>query len=518
MAQSIKNLEIGSKIKDNKGNIFTVVAHNHYASNQVTLMHDNLNLSMQMHQNTGTYMMDYSTSEVHYYLNNNYLKRLQSEVANSIVNTTVHYNDALSSTQSSPSSTYAKVFLPALGEVLHRANIDPSNVNFMYYFSSFQLPDKASWTRSETINSAGYITSFYYTFGGNNRYIETQATISRNVIPFMNLPSSVLVSDEVSNGYYSFVFNEPPVIQTINNIKGNFGSTTNISYVAIDNDDSELTHYISFDNGTKWQEIKPTRNGNIYTYSHVFNELNTYYCRVKVVDGAKNEVVSNAFIITVNAVTPTVNIVSVVDKVVTFRVNCITSEISKVEIIINDEVVKTFTNGFDFNLVYEIDRSKLNTGKNSIQIKATSQENLVGYASLEASKTKYNLPPIGTKVIIGGIEYTISNASEDESNQTYTLSGNLINQINQGDIVQITQDSVKVLCAMSNLENVKDYKEMKLVKTKKLKGDLEGYIEEKYELQGEGRYSTVKLEMQRFSNNVATEILELQQYFDYLED
>ena len=64
----------------------------------------------------------------------------------------------------------------------------------------------------------------------------------------------------------------------------------------------------------------------------------------------------------------------------------------------------------------------------------------------------------------------------------------------------------------------KDYKEMKLVKTKKLKGDLEGYVEEKYELQGEGRYSTVKLEVQRFNNNVATEILELQQYFDYLED
>lgn len=519
MAQSIKNLEVGSKIKDNKGNIFTVVAHNHYASNQVTLMHDNLNLSMQMHKNTGTYMMDYGTSEVHYYLNNDYLKRLQAEVASNIVNTTVRYNDALSLTQSSASSIYAKVFLPALGEVISTTNVDPTNVNFMYYFSCFELPHDASWTRSETINNASYVeSSFYYTFGGSHGYIETQSTLSYNVIPFMNLPSSVLVSDGVSNGYYSFVFNEPPIIQTINNIKGNFGSTTNISYVATDNDDSELTHYISFDNGTKWQEIKPTRSGNTYTYSHVFNELSTYYCRVKVVDSANNEATSNAFTITINAVAPTVNIISVVDRVVTFKANCITSNISKVEIIINNEIVKTFTSGFDFNIVYEIDRSRLNVGKNSIQIKATSQENLVGYANLEASKTKYNLPPVGTKVIIGGIEYTISSASENGSNQTYTLNTNLINQINQGDTVQVTQDSIRVLCAMSNLENVKDYKEMKLVKTKKLKGDLEGYVEEKYELPGEGRYSTIKLEMQRFSNNVATEILELQQYFDYLED
>lgn len=519
MAQSIKNLEVGSKIKDNKGNIFTVVAHNHYASNQVTLMHDNLNLSMQMHKNTGTYMMDYGTSEVHYYLNNDYLKRLQAEVASNIVNTTVRYNDALSLTQSSASSIYAKVFLPALGEVISTTNVDPTNVNFMYYFSCFELPHDASWTRSETINNASYVeSSFYYTFGGRHGYIETQSTLSYNVIPFMNLPSSVLVSDRVSNGYYSFVFNEPPIIQTVNNIKGNYGSTTNISYVAIDNDDTNLRHYISFDNGTKWQEINPTRSGNTYTYSHVFNELSTYYCRVKVVDSANNEATSNAFTITINAVAPTVNIISVVDRVVTFKANCITSNISKVEIIINNEIVKTFTSGFDFNIVYEIDRSRLNVGKNSIQIKATSQENLVGYANLEASKTKYNLPPVGTKVIIGGIEYTISSASENGSNQTYTLNTNLINQINQGDTVQVTQDSIRVLCAMSNLENVKDYKEMKLVKTKKLKGDLEGYVEEKYELPGEGRYSTIKLEMQRFSNNVATEILELQQYFDYLED
>ena len=59
---------------------------------------------------------------------------------------------------------------------------------------------------------------------------------------------------------------------------------------------------------------------------------------------------------------------------------------------------------------------------------------------------------------------------------------------------------------------------MKLVKTSRLKGDLVAYVEEKSELQGEGRYSTVKLELQRFNNDVVTEILELQQYFDYIED
>lgn len=517
MAQSIRNLALGSKIKDAKGNKFIVIAYDHYSANEVTLLSEDSARYMQMHP-VVSQNLDYSTTEVAYYLNNDYLKTLDRQLEQAIKVTDLPYADCISASQFNSKRLNTKAFLLSckeLGVGVSGLYPFPDEKNIPYMVQNrIDIFLEYAWTRTETISSS--YSSFFATRG---EYTLTSSINSYyDVRPAFNLSSSVLVSDDVSSGYYTFVFNEPPVVQNINNINGNYGSATNISYVATDSDDTELTHYISFDNGTKWQEIKPTRSGNTYTYSHVFNELNTYYCRVKVVDSAKNEVVSNAFTITVNAVAPTVNIVSVVDKVVTFKANCITSEISKVEILINNQVIKTFTNGFDFNLVYEIDRSKLNIGKNSIQIKATSQENLVGYANLEASKTKYNLPPVGTKVIIGGIEYTISNASENGSNQTYTLNNNLVNQVKKGDTVQVTQDLVKVLCSISNLENVKDYKEMKLVKTKKLKGDLEGYVEEKYELQGEGRYSTVKLEMQRFSNNVATEILELQQYFDYLED
>ena len=514
MAKSIGSLTLGSKIKDSNGNSFVLIAKNHYGTNEVTLLSENSTKYMQMNPQANL-DLDYPNTEVAYYLNNEYLNSLDTRLASSIKVTSLPYVNALTTAQREPKTVNTKIFILSCSELGFNQLFAGDGKQIDYIANNrANIYKNQCWTRTEYIPD-NY--SFYHVVSSN--YMSSSSLNGYfNVLPAFNLDSSALVSDNVSNGYYDFIFNQPPTIQTINNINGNYGSSTNISYVAIDNDDAELTHYISFDNGTKWQEIKPTRNGNIYTYSHVFNELKTYYCRVKVVDSAKNEVVSNAFTITVNAVAPTVNIVSVIDKVVTFKANCITSEVSKVEILINGQNVKTFTTGFDFNIVYEIDRSKLNIGKNSIQIKATSQENLVGYANLEASKTKYNLPPIGTKVIIGGIEYSISNASENGSNQTYTLNNNLINQVKKGDTVQVTQDSVKVLCAMSNLENVKDYKEMKLVKTKKLKGDLEGYVEEKYELQGEGRYSNIKLEIQRFNNNVATEILELQQYFDYIED
>lgn len=511
MAKTIGKLTLGSRIKDDNGNSFIVIAKNHYASNEVTLLSEFPTTYMQMGPQF-TMQIDYPNTLVAYYLNNDYLNSLDEKIKDLIKVTNLPYKDTLSSTQSSNKTVNTKVFILSSTEL----GFDHGEGSRMEYMVNNRgtIYSDSCWTRTE------YISDTYSLFKTVNKNNISSTAINRhcNVLPAFNIDSSVLVSDNVTNGYYSFVFNAPPIITTIPNVLGNFGSETIIRYTATDSDDTDLIHYISFDNGTKWQEIKPTRNGNIYTYSHVFNELNTYYCRIKVVDSANNEVVSNVFTITVNAVAPKVNIVSVIDEVITFKANCITSEISKVEILINDEVVKTFASGFDFNLVYEIDRNNLIMGKNSIQIKATSQENLVGYANLEASKTKYNLPPIGTKVIINGVEYSILEASENESNQTYTLNDNLINQVKKGDTVQVTQDLVKVLCSMSNLKNVKDYKEMKLVKAKKLKGDLEGYIEEKYELQGEGRYSTVKLEMQRFNNDVVTEILELQQYFDYMED
>ena len=79
-------------------------------------------------------------------------------------------------------------------------------------------------------------------------------------------------------------------------------------------------------------------------------------------------------------------------------------------------------------------------------------------------------------------------------------------------------DNVNVKCSLSNMESKLDYKDMKLVKVKTLKGDLAGYIEEKYILEGEGRYSAIKLELEKFNSSVDVGVKELQQMFDYLED
>lgn len=520
MAQSINNLTVGSKVIDEKGNKFIVIAkNNHYIEGGIVLWSEEKYKTAPISK----YGSNYENSDISYDLNNEYPKTL-GEIKNFVLNIELAYVDILSESQQSQKSFTTKYFLLGFNELggyyqFSNAYTEGDKID---YFNSDARRNKGElyWTRTErtskyygdccflTIQEDGTLRTDFY----------PQATNALGIYPAFNVSTNLLVSDEVSDGYYTMIFNNPPVINTINNIKGNYGYATKISYTATDSDDTMLKHYISFDNGGTWSKIDPSKVGDIYTYTHVFNELKNYNCRIKVVDTAENETVSNMFIVEVSSTTPSVNIVSVIDKVITFKVNCITDEISKVEVLINDVVKKTYTNNFDFNLVYEINSADIKVGDNKVEIKATSSANIVNTKYLEVSKKSYTLPPTGTKVVINNIEYTITNATSGGSNHTYTLDKNLINSVKTNDIVKVMQDKVSVKCSLSNISSSTDFKYMKLVKSKALKGDFEGYIEEKFELEGEGRYSTIRLELERFNSNSENEIIELQQAFDYLED
>jgi hypothetical protein len=520
MAKLIKDIGIGAKVKDSMGNIFTVVGYDLYGNSQATLAHYTCGYTCALAY-TIHFTNNYETSYINQYLSGNYLNLIQGELREKILNTTIKYKDLTGKSSYTTRTFTTKAFVPSADEITGSKSYDGEYSIKIDYLSSPAAGSKMYWTRTEGY----YVTSaqghYYY-----NPYDSNMVTVARGleqdrqyyVLPMFNISSSLLVTDSVSDGAYTFVFNEPPIIQNINNIIGNYGASTNITYIAKDNDDTMLNHYISFDNGATYTEIQPIVSGNNYTYSHVFDRLGTYYCRVKVVDGAGSEALSNVFTVSVNSASPTIDIVSVVGTNITFKVNCITSNILKVEIFVNNSIVEIYESGFNTNLKYNLDRNILNLSKNSIQIKATSEEGLYTFRNLEAIKEKYPLAPVGSKVIIHGDEYFVSKAIENGDYQTYTLTTNLLKPVKVGDIIKLSQDNVKVLCSLSSLEDVKDYKEMTLVKTKKLKGNLEGYVEERYELEGEGRYSTIKLELEKFNMTAQTEVLELQQYFDYKED
>lgn len=528
MAKSISSLALGSKIKDSKGNIFTVIAHNHYGNGETVLWDSNYTYATKLASTDYVYTK-YTNTEADYYLTNVYPGRLPSELLDCVNDTSIQI---INPSNGGKETIKRKYFLLSATELYGNEGVhmdseiigskfsyfnNKSNINISG--NSHSAYGNALWTRTPCLDTPKY---YLGVFGSsyNNSSFATYSTPTTDVLGVRATftVSNVLVTDNVSNGCYSFVFNQPPVVEDIQSIEGNYGTPTAITYVAIDSDDNNLIHYFSKDNGSSWEEISPARVNNSYTFSYLFNELNTYSCRIKVVDSAENSTTSNMFSVSVNEANPTVNILSVEDKTVTFKVNCITSEISKVEIFINNILVETITNGFNSSLSYVLNSKDLIQGKNDITIKATSRANLEGTRDFEANKSSCKLPPVGTKVIINNVEYTIIRAFEDNGLHNYTLDTQLASNVNINDEISILQDRIKVKCGLSNISNIKDFKEMKLVKSKKLKGDFEGYIEEKYELEAEGRYSSIKLELEKFNDNIDTGIIELQQYFDYMED
>lgn len=523
MAQSIRNLALGSQIKDSKGTRYTVVAKDHYAPNEVTLK-ANVRISKLIQSNTN--VVDYGASDLSYWLNTEFSKTIDTELASYISVTKLPYCDVYTKLNSELKYANVKFFLPSLKELGTVYSGTPEAnagvIRHMPYFNSntSRVHPARYWTRTEYQPAiTGELQGTFYVMNKDGTvYYPTVASATNEITPFFNVSANLLVADTVQGGDYTFIFNNPPVLSIIGNIVGNYGTPTTIEYTATDVDNSVLKHYFSSDAGETWSEINPTRIGDTYKYNHIFKELINYNCRLKVVDTADNQVVSNLFIVSVNSSAPSISIVSVVDKIVTYKVNCTTDIITKVEILINGSIKQTLTSGFDFNLKYEINRSDLNIGVNTIQIRATSSANIVGTRSMEANKKAYSIPPVGTKLIIHGQEYSIVSSTQNGTNQTYTLNKNLMSTVSIGDAIQAMQDFVNVKCSLSNASTHKDYKAMKLVKTKILKGTFAGYIEEKYELEGEGRYSTVMLELNRFNNEVASELIELQQAFDYLED
>ena len=353
MAQSIRNLALGSKIKDNNGNKFIVVAQDHYTTNEVTLIAETAIDELKVHANSNS-SIDFKNSDILNYLNNDYLSTLDSRLRAIIKTSNIPYRDRLSSTSYKDTTFQTKAFIFSLKELGLGTDGTSKETTMPYLSSVFKslYSLKSLWSRTEYYHSSSaYAGAYYYIVYNGTSTDYRYSNNDYSILPMFNLDATVLVSDITSNGYYSFIFNKPPVIKNISNIKGNYGSKTDIVYVATGSDDVSLYHYISFDNGSTYTEIKPSRVNETYTYSYVFNELKTYYCRIKVIDSAGNSVTSNGFTVEVSSFAPTVNIVSVVDKIVTFKVSCLTHDISKVEILVNGLTVKTYTSGFDFNLV-----------------------------------------------------------------------------------------------------------------------------------------------------------------------
>lgn len=518
MAKSISYLTRGSKIIDSMGQTYIVIAQNHYKDGQTTVWTENCVTSMKMSSLTSG-VLNYESTDVNSYLKNTYPNTLSDTIKRYTVDTEIPFTDIVSDSIQTQRFMTVKYFLLSEQELCNDNGYEPNHKPITYLNTDKKRECGVSyWTRSERLSTAGgNIFNYISMYGYNQGYASSVNTI-HGIRPAFNLSHELLVEDELVNGYYKIIESVPPKVSNISNLIGNYASDTTINYEVINEEGHALTHYLSVDNGDSWQVIKPTKNGNNYSFKYVFDEIKTYYCRIKVVDTVNSVGISNMFTVTLNHSVPNITILDHDNLDFRFRVNCVTSELSKIEIYINDVLKKTITENLDFTQTYSIDKSLLTNNKNYVQIKATSQSGLIGTKDIEVRKTTHNIPAIGSKVVINSNVYTVESASKSGNNIVLNLSENLIEKVSKGDLISILQDNVNVKCSLSNMESKLDYKDMKLVKVKTLKGDLAGYIEEKYLLEGEGRYSAIKLELEKFNSSVTVGVKELQQMFDYLED
>ena len=116
MAQNIKNLALGSKIKDSKGNKFIIIAHNHYSTNEVTLLSESAVCNMYMAP-LPSQNLEYPNTEVAYYLNNNYLNTLDEKLKEIISTTKLPYSNSISMTQFENKRVNTKAFLLSCKEI-----------------------------------------------------------------------------------------------------------------------------------------------------------------------------------------------------------------------------------------------------------------------------------------------------------------------------------------------------------------------------------------------------------------
>ena len=116
MAQSISNLAVGSKVKDEKGNKFIVISKtSNY--NGVLLWSEEKYKNAPISKNVfSASQVSYENSDINYDLNYEYPKTL-GKIKNFVLNINLNYVDILSISQQSQNSFTTKYFLLGFNEL-----------------------------------------------------------------------------------------------------------------------------------------------------------------------------------------------------------------------------------------------------------------------------------------------------------------------------------------------------------------------------------------------------------------
>ncbi len=127
------------------------------------------------------------------------------------------------------------------------------------------------------------------------------------------------------------------------------------------------------------------------------------------------------------------------------------SELEKVEMYINDEIISTSTELHTTRITFEIPSNKINLGTNYIYFKAYSRLGNISYASMQITKEENKLSLAeGDYLLFDGIKYRINAISANGAASVLMLDRALGVNINVGDIIKKCANQIDVYIQTNN--------------------------------------------------------------------
>ena len=205
---------------------------------------------------------------------------------------------------------------------------------------------------------------------------------------------------------------------------------------------------------------------------------------------------------------PVVTIVDATYPNVRFTVSDADGTVEQVEVYVNDTLKQTYTSGLGVEIVYTISYSDLQDGDNTLEIVATDDLGGEGSITLTVNKASITTPSIGTKIVVHGKQYEITNVVNDGVTLELTLDRPLEENVLVNESVEILNSYVTPSADLGS-----GFTELDHVKTT-YSGDQ---AEEKYELAAEGRTVTFKVNSDKETGSTM-EISKPKAIFQYKED
>jgi hypothetical protein len=319
MSQAIKNLPLGSRIKDPFGvaphgnKVWELIAKNHYGNKSVTLWNYRWYSGLEKVFSTDSNVRQYFGSTIDQFLSATIYNGLSPKLKSLIMNLPIKSNPR----GGTYLTQYRRLFLLSAQDIF---NLDMAGESFQLPYltdNTKKIYNFDYWTRSLELRAASPQAIYLTQSGGS-----TQALFNRNCSAryAFSLPEDSRVTDEKQpDGTYHLVWNAPPtkpIIDTLSKEQGD-PSVTSLTETIIfkttdpEGDPIESINIVIADALTNSEVLKQTLNQSELSYTIPESTLQpnkTYSVKVRAKDNQQNwsefsdpcYMISKLFTITLN--------------------------------------------------------------------------------------------------------------------------------------------------------------------------------------------------------------------------